>query len=130
MAAAWGSAPRATASSSTRSMALPSMLLVMGYLLGGANRAGAAHEEHHGAVSAARALLPRCVTSPAGSGWRTGRLRAGEAPASSGRLRQRLLQRLGEERDERLELDVGRGAHLLVGAVQRPGGEPGLAVDE
>ena len=39
-------------------------------------------------------------------------------------------ERLGEQRDESLELDVRRGGDLLVRAVQRPGGQAGLAVDQ
>jgi hypothetical protein len=54
------------------------------------------------------------------------------ARGETGRRRGRRLglQRLGQQDHERLELDVGGGAHLLVRAVQGPGGQAGLVVDE
>jgi hypothetical protein len=43
---------------------------------------------------------------------------------------RRRRQRVCQQRRERLELDVGRRRHLVVGTVECPGGKPRLGVDE
>ena len=42
----------------------------------------------------------------------------------------RRLQRIGQQRDQSLELRVGRRGGILVRSVQGPGGKPRLAVDQ